>query len=319
MRYDKILVDGMNLYHRAYGVSTKLVSKLEDGTEMITGGIYTSLTMLKKLIRNYLTENGQIFVLFEGTYSKQKAKTVSLRRQIDPEYKANRTVHDSAFYKSLELLELMLLSYSSQIIVSKVPGYEADDLVKPLVENFREEETVLLVSTDLDWARFIRENVHWLKKNTLIDMERFEDNYGFPPSEETLGMYKAFRGDASDNIPIGVPQIAEKLLVAIINECESLREVYENLEEYNFIGDTWKDKILENRGRVLLNYHLVESLSLSLKELEAHLYPASFEPEKLNAFYQMLGFNTSQFDPRITVSKKQRIEEFLAPKKIQRV
>jgi len=79
---------------------------------------------------------------------------------------------------------------------------EADDLVKPVLQHRLKGKSVLLVSTDLDWAKEISEKVHWYKSwNEVISPEQLSEKLDFHVTEASLVAYKAIYGDNSDNIP----------------------------------------------------------------------------------------------------------------------
>jgi 5'-3' exonuclease len=298
MKYNKIFIDASNLYHRAYSVSGQMTTVLENKMEIVTGGIYTSIKMIQKIEKNYLEDNGEIYIIFDNVHSGENK-----RKLIDPEYKANRSQKDETFYKSLDYFHLLLLNYKNNFIVVKRPGSEADDLVSPLIEEFKNDK-ILLISNDMDWFRAINENIHVAKYENkeykIYDIDSFKEKYNFFPSEKNIIIYKAFRGDSSDNIPKGVSGIRETLIINLLEDgYSSIKEILLNLDKINYIPDSWKQKILENRARLLLNEKLVAYEKVPIEELKEYIFVCKFSPKVLKSIYKSLDFNASSFDPRI--------------------
>jgi hypothetical protein len=302
MKYSRIFIDISNLYHRAFHVSKHLTTKLPDGSEIVTGGIFTSLKMIRSIERKFLTNFGQIYCIFDNTFS-----VIDKRKEIDPEYKSNRKEQkDPSFYRGLDYLNTILMNYDDHFVVVKRPGSESDDLVSTLLEENKNLD-YLLISNDLDWARSITDNVHWAKYSNkekdyiIYDDEKFEERYGYSPKNNAVKIYKAFRGDSSDNIAVGVPRIREELLIKLVNEFknDTIQDIIKSVYSLSYVSDTWKQKILENRSRLDLNYRLVDFQKVSAKELEDFIFTSSFNEKELKFVYKSLGFNLESIDSRL--------------------
>ncbi|NCB03338.1 MAG: hypothetical protein EOM67_14465 [Spirochaetia bacterium] len=274
-----------------------MTTVLEDGMEMVTGGIYNSLRMIQRIERDFLEQNGEVFFLFDNSHSG-----LNRRKEIDPEYKANREKKDEAFYRSLDYLHLIFLNYKNNYRTVKVEGMEADDLVDTMVK-MNPEESILLVSNDLDWFRAIRENVHVAKYEDkdyhIYDRQGFIDKYGFEPTVNKMCMYKSFKGDAGDNVPIGVEGIRTIVLVRLISEFDSIQDIYRHVDDLDYVSPIFKERIKENTPRLLMNYKLVNYLDITPEEIEENTYVCSFNPSTLNSLYKTLDFDVSKIDPRV--------------------
>lgn len=298
MKYSKVVIDISNLYGRAYHTSPQMTSVLDDGTEIVTGGIYTSMKMIQKIERDYLSPLGEVYFVFDNHYSGENK-----RKQIDPDYKVRRQKKDESYYRGIDLLHFLLMNYKDNYVVIKRPGSEADDLVSPLVSEF-DSSQILLVSNDMDWFRLIGENVHvakYEKKEYVIyDQEVFNERFGFYPTEQRICLYKCFRGDASDNIPKGVPGIREETLVRIVRDFSSLKEIFSSMYSTEYINDTWRKKIEAGKSRLRLNMKLVSFEKIPYEELKEYMFFSKFSPRSLRSLYKSLNFSISSFDPRIT-------------------
>jgi len=297
MKYDKIFVDISNLYARGFYAANSMTSELDDGTSIITGGIYTSVKMIQRIEREFLSSLGDLFFIFDNVHSGDNK-----RKLIDPDYKKGRKPKEESYYRGLDILHNLLLNYKDNYVTVKRPGSEADDLVSPLIQEYT-DSSILLISNDMDWFRSISENIHVAKYENkdyvIYDREKFYEKYEFYPTSDRICLYKSFRGDGSDDIPKGVPGIREKLLVKLVTTYNSLNDLFKDLDTASFIPDTWKQKIEENKPRLRLNMKLVSFDNVPFEELKDYMYFSSYNPRILKSLYKSLGFKLSSFDPRV--------------------
>ncbi len=65
-------------------------------------------------------------------------------------------------------------------------------------------------------------------KDIIYDKEKFEEKRGYPIKK--MPFFYALLGDVSDNIP-GVKGIGKKTALALVNQFDSLEDLYERLNE----------------------------------------------------------------------------------------
>lgn len=319
MKYDRILIDVSNMYYRAFSVSQNLTSEV-DGELMSTGGIYTVLKMFKRIRETYLAENGRIFYLFDNATSSDQR-----RKEIDPEYKANRAKQDPVFYRGLDYLYLVLQVLNDGDRLIRRPGSEADDLVYPVLKSFGDKGyNVLLISNDLDWSRSMSEKVHWMirdhvtKKDVIYTQETYKEKFGFVPSNDTVCLFKAIKGDDSDNIPVGVKNLKTETVLDIIRQAQSVENLYIHLAELD-LSDKWKQAFEENKGRVLLNYQLVSFQELTVSETREFTEVTVFNKKVLGMLYRTLKFNAEKLDSRFVPKVEEvKTEDFFGAEKFPR-
>ena len=297
MRYSKIFVDVSNFYHRGYSTGQEMTNVMEDGFEMITGGIHNSLQMIQRIEREYLMMGGEMFFLFDNCHSG-----VSRRRVIDPDYKKNREKREEAFFKGLDFFHLILLAYKDTYRTVKMEGMEADDLVAPLVDLYP-DDSILLVSNDMDWFRKISDNVHVAKyenKNYKIyNKEIFFKKFNFEPTSNKICLFKSFRGDDGDNVPIGVKGIRTDTLIKLIQDHDTISDICRSVDHLDYVSDLFKKKIKESTPRLLMNYKLVDFLPITVEEIQENIYYSAFKPATLNQLYLTLGFDIGHIDSRV--------------------
>lgn len=309
MRYKHIIIDTPNLYHRAYYVAKK--GGLDHTQEISPSSVHLALKMIQRIERLFLDYTGSMYFLFDNSKSRENR-----RKNIDPEYKSNRTKQDDIFYRSLDYFHLILLSYKDNFYMVKREEFEADDLVFPLIKHLDDAPT-LLVSNDFDWFRSINDRVHVAKYEgadyRIYTPKEFEKKFEFAPSHQSLCLYKAFQGDVSDNIPIPIPHIPKLLVLGIVEKGWTLNELYRNLTTADFISTAWKEKIRANFPRLKLNYMLVECQALQPSSIEENIYRSQFSGPLLYRYYKNLGIKIDEFDPRVLQYYPREREEEIPP------
>ena len=153
MKFTKLIIDSNNLFHKCFFKSDKDLRKT-----MI------SFIKMSDYYKNmYLNLNiGEIIYCFDNPTSK-----LDTRKLLDSNYKDGRVRQSKEFYKTLEYLKLILINRSNNNRVIAVDFAEADDIVKPLLEEADNRgNRILLISEDLDWARGLNKNVYWYGKKS---------------------------------------------------------------------------------------------------------------------------------------------------------
>ena len=311
--YDYLIIDLLNIFH-----AHDAIAKKEDKSQ---NGIYGTIQKINKLKREYLKPEGIVYILSDNPTSK-----VQTRKLLDPEYKINRIERPQEFYKSLEVLALILQSYDDNYKYIQVPKLEADDLVPIVVENLPEDSLILAVSSDMDWSRIINYKNHrvvWHNRKEIVTRNLFEEKYGFFPSEQNVVTYKTFRGDPSDNIESGVPMLPTKHLFTMIN-FGSYDDIIENIDIID-IPDKWKEAIKERKARLDLNYQLVSFYPIPYKEMKPYIIDCKYKPRLLKNLYESLRFKIEYIDKRVDEFLKsqkrpeKKIDSFFELPKQQRI
>jgi putative DNA-directed DNA polymerase len=297
MKYTRILIDVANFYYRAFFSSENTVITVE-GKQMATGGVLMFIKLLQHIEKEYLEEHGRIYFLFDNPSSAEIR-----RKDIDPDYKINRKRRNVQFYRGLDYLQLILSNYKDGYRIIQRPESEADDLVFPILKSFKDKNhSVLLVSNDMDWSRSMTANVHWLvhtkNKDIIYDSALFYERYGFTPGYEEVCLYKALKGDESDNIVPGVAAIPEKVVLSIINQVKSMQNMFIRLRDIQ-VEERWKSLILQNKGRIQINFRLVKAQDLTVRDVRAYTSITSFNKQGLLMYYRILQLDIAKIDPRL--------------------
>lgn len=290
MKYHNIMIDTNELYSRSFGIKKK---EFESTKDLINETIKLTVQQILNIKEKYLLDNGTMWILADNPTSKK-----IIRKQLDPSYKSNRIKESDHFYRGIDFTLLLFSKYSNQFNISRIKTYEADDLIKPLLESFSKYETTLMCSADLDWSRSMSPNVHWLSRKKLYTQESFKEEYKFLPNEHTVTLYKSLLGDDSDNIP-AITGINEQTALNIVH---SFYDVFDLIQACRLktplLSDFVKQTILDNKDRLILNHQLIYFNEISQEEIKNSIIHGVYNPKALTILYKTLGFDRG-FDSRI--------------------
>ena len=236
-----ILVDGNNLLFRSYFATAYSGNMMKNSKGFPTNGLYGLVNMLNKIIREEKPE--YMLVAFD------KGKTFRHEKYLDYKGGRNETPDDlkRQFSVAKKLVPLM------GIKCFEIDNYEADDIIGTYSKMalIDPEFETTIVSSDKDLLQLINEEteVKLLKQKDYIRMneETFMDTYGIKPIR--MIDLKGLMGDASDNIP-GVKGIGEKTALKLLQEYDSLENVYDNID--NIKGAT-KQKLIDGKESAFMS------------------------------------------------------------------
>ena len=187
------------------------------------------------------------------------------RKQLYPDYKANRTASEPSFYEQVDfILELGAMIGT----VYKQPGREADDLAGAFVERYAATNEITLLTVDADWLQLLQKNVRVIQLKTNGRHVLWDDALFFAEKKiapKQLVSLKALIGDGSDNIP-GVPGIGETTGIELLREFDTVDDIYANIVKVTNKRKI-QSKLIEHQDAVMRNKQLV-SLNTSVDHWE---------------------------------------------------
>ena len=215
---------------------------------------YDYLRTVESLARSYNCTN--IIITADKGYS-------SFRREIYPEYKANRKDRFAdQTEKEREEFQLFIAEFEETLndlqekyLVLRYTGVEADDLAAYIVKEFAEGREIWLISSDRDWDLLVRDNVSRFSTVTRKEttMLNWDEHYDVDPEEYIC--YKCLTGDSGDNVP-GIPGIGPKRAAQLIKEHGTAVDIYAACpidSKYKYI-----QSLNENCEQILINYELMD-------------------------------------------------------------
>ncbi len=152
----------------------------------------------------------------------------SRRREIFPEYKANRASMPESMRQQIPAIKDMCDLFGMDVFEES--GVEADDLLGSMAVKLRSKgEDVTIVSADKDFAQLVAPHVRQMlppnsrvKEWTFLDTVGVKTKFGVPPSQ--IAYFLALTGDAIDNIP-GINGVGPKMAAKWLKEYGDLESV----------------------------------------------------------------------------------------------
>ena len=158
----------------------------------------------------------------------------SFRRDIFPEYKANRSETPEDILLSIPYVKRVLDAMCIPIL--EVAGYEADDVIGTLSQKGVEAGyDVYMVTPDKDYGQLVRDHCRIYKQRgaegsiEIVGREAIREKYGIDDPQLVRDIL-ALWGDASDNIP-GVPGIGEKSACKLVQEWGTVENILDNVSK----------------------------------------------------------------------------------------
>lgn len=212
-----LIIDGQNFMHRAR-------SGFQLGDFNVVFNFFRSL---KPLVEKF--KPNRVIFTREG-HPKHRYEMLS-------EYKANRIIDQTTeegqdkhkslldFFRQADII-VKLLSDNFPISVMKHADFEADDLIYNVIKNSSSSTEFIVASSDSDFTQLLQQftNVKLYNPITKSFVQAPEYDYV---------VWKALRGDGSDNIP-GIPGVGDKTAETVLSDKVALEKlVRENAEIFN--------------------------------------------------------------------------------------
>ena len=286
-KYNNIVIDGHNLFYRSFYTNT--VDCLINDETIYTGGIELFLHRLQRLRLDYGYTDTPIYVLLDNPTS-----TLKIRQLIDEEYKSHRleNKYTKEIYRTISYLKEVLRNYFDNVYVLQINNCEADDLVLPLLKRFNSKDETLLVSADLDWSRSLSHSVHYFNFKKIYDLDLFNDEYGFVPNGRKINLYKAIRGDTSDNISPSVPYMPKDLLIYLIDNYYDvdINKFANSILYDDKIPTKWKNDIKANDRDIRKNYQLVDFIPID-DDIDDYLQVCKRNKALVRVWFKIIGID----------------------------
>ncbi len=238
-----LIIDGLNTFLRSF----TMINHINPNGHHI-GGLTGFLKSIGYAIK--MLNPTKVIIVFDGVGGS------NARRNLYPEYKANRHVNRMTNYSIFSSKEEETESINNQmarliqylkclpVTVISIDGLEADDIIGYLSNKFQaynETTSVTIMSADKDFLQLISNKVQVyspVKKKVYKPKDVLEE---FGVSSYNFLNYKILMGDQSDNIP-GITGLGPVKLLKLFPELIS-----ENKIELNDIIESSANKIDENK------------------------------------------------------------------------
>lgn len=246
-----IVIDGHNLLFRMfYGMPDRIIGTDGKSVHAAYGFIGAVCNIINNLHPTHMV------VLFDSEECGE-------RRQLDPDYKANRPDYSAMTEEECPFTQLPYIYKALSemgIAYSEIHGWEADDVIASYALTYTGEPDLMLgiVSTDKDYYQLISDNV-WIVKYSgkaiqYVNPDVLQAKYNIPPS--LFADFKCLIGDKSDNIT-GAAGIGPKYAAELLNQFGSLDEIIARRSEiarpsHRKSIEEAKERLMHNRELILL-------------------------------------------------------------------
>jgi 5'-3' exonuclease len=201
-----------------------------------------------------LTEQAPSHVVF--AFDESLAK--SARKEIYPEYKANRSPAPEELKRQFGWCREWLEALGIACVSSR--DWEADDLIGSLARYHRRPDLPLAILTaDKDLAQLVAEGDLWWSylDNRQLDYRAVCKKFGVRP--EQIAEQLALAGDKVDNIP-GVPEVGPKTAARLLKKYDSLDNLLRHLHEVGEMKFRYaarvQQELIENEGLLDISFGL---------------------------------------------------------------
>jgi DNA polymerase I len=211
----------------------------------------------------------------------------TFRNDLYDKYKANRESMPDALRDQIPLIHRCL----DTLAIPKIsaPGFEADDIMATLAYQAEQQGArVLLVTSDKDCRQLITDRVQMLnvRKNELFGEPELKTVWGIRPDQ--VVDFQSLVGDSADNVP-GVPQIGPKAAQQLLEQFNTLDEVYANID--SVAGEKRRENLRTHRDLAMLSRDLVRlSKECPIDLPWSQMRPGTFDRNQAVELFRELGF-----------------------------
>lgn len=217
-----VILDAHAIIHRAYHALPAFTNSRGEST----GALYGITAMLIRIFEELKPDS------IVAAYDLPKP---TFRHLSYEGYKAGRAKADDTLVEQIIASRGIFDIFNVPMLDAE--GFEADDIIGTLVEQYKDVSGVdiVIASGDMDTMQLVKDDkvqVYTLKRGVrdmiLYNEEAVTERYGFSP--EKLVDFKGLRGDPSDNI-IGVKGVGDKTATNIIQKFGTIENLYEAIDK----------------------------------------------------------------------------------------
>ena len=300
-----IIIDGTNIFYRAYVVNPSLST---DGRPV--GGLVGFLKTLQKLIREM--KPTKVFVCWDGAGgSARRRSVVSSYKEGRKAIRLNRSdgVHMSLEEENKSKLEQMLrlLDYVDNLPMVQLihDGVEADDMIAIICRELKGIQKII-ISSDKDFYQLLDDEtiiyrpvqaVYKTKNNILEEFKIHPNNFA---------LARAVSGDKSDNLEgvrgAGLKTVAKRFPFLSEDRDYSITDLVDCCEEVEKPLKVHTG-IVENYDKILKNYKIMQlyvpNVSFQVRDLvksAVENYPKYYNKTEVVKMMMIDGFPEIRWD-----------------------
>ena len=289
---DVLVCDGSNLFVRAFFSMTDTM--LQNSKSQDTTAIYIFLQHLRKLIDTERPE--ECYIIFDFGRDVRK-------KGLYKDYKANRNIDLGAlagYDLTVKMNEIESRKRQKSVIIDVlktlpvklviVKQIEGDSLIAYVAKHFTDrEKTVTIVSNDKDFYQLLdHENIKIFNPHKKSYIARCNMEEVFPIKNFPIScyrLYKAIRGDNSDNIK-GIKLFGDKKIQTMFDMMKTkkptnVEELYQEFDSNPELKKKYWKYFDGQKDLLELNYQLIDLIDMD------------WSPQSLNLIYAAIESNPS--------------------------
>ena len=276
------LLDGNALVYRAHFafISRPLMNSKGMNTSAITGFVRSLWDIITNQNPSHIAVS---FDVSDDTF----------RKEIYPEYKANREAQPDEIRMALPYIHKILEGF--QIPIIKLPGYEADDIIGTLAKQAEKEGyQVFMVTPDKDFSQLVSENIFLFKPSRqgngveILGESEIIKKWNIRRVDQVVDVL-GLQGDSVDNIP-GVPGVGPKTASTLLSQYEDIEDVIAHVED---LKGKLKERIRDNADQARMSKELATIDTNVPIEFDSKAYRLSqMDKPKLLEIFKELEFRT---------------------------
>ena len=261
MKKTFLIIDAFGILYRYHFIFLKrpLINSKGQNVSSINGFLRTYFSLINTYPADY-------------TAIALDSSRQTFRSEIYKAYKENRESMPDDLRSQIPILYNLIDALGITRIV--LDNYEADDIIGCIAQNNKKENIkTIIYSPDKDILQLVDDNTKVIasnKDNELVeyDINMVKEKRGVFPNQ--IIDLLSLMGDASDNIP-GVKGIGEKTAVKLLEEYDSLDNIYKNIDS---IKGKIQEKLITDKDNAYMSYELatikreIEELNIDYKEIE---------------------------------------------------
>lgn len=324
-RYQNLLIDGLNLMHRAGHNYT--LGYWEGGEYRPVGIVYGFISMALSLVRKYgdQKQGVRLVVCWDAGYKHRtdlypnyKISRRTPREKVPGEDPPEKTENQETFREQRDVLRgvLDLMGWEQ----ARASDYEADDVMATLaVQADARGETCGVYTTDGDLQQVVSDRVNVISsgygKDKIWTPLEVVEKWGFPA--DRVAELKGLQGDSGDDIP-GCPGCGMGWAQKLLGQYGSIEGVLTASEKGLLQGDwggkPWKAKKLTETFRENANLVRVShELAKVVRDCPVVVKDTYFDDVRVRAEFGRMAFHSlldeKNFDLLRSLGRTKQVEE----------
>lgn len=276
-----VVIDGNSLLFKAYYASAYTGNLMQTSDGLYTNALYSFINMINKIQRDFTYDYFLVaFDASKNNFRYEKYEAYKGTRNKTPE----ELIMQFGFVR--EYLNVM------NIPNYEVDNYEADDIIGTIA-TINKDIKVDIISSDKDLFQLIDNHVDVIvpvkgvSEIKVVTKDNLNEIWDITP-KQVIDL-KALMGDPSDNIP-GVKGVGEKTAIKLIQEYQTLDNIYQNIGS---IKGKLKEKLETDKENAYLSYDLatiVTDMNLPFNIEDLVIQPS--DDTKVKEFYHRYELNS---------------------------